>query len=200
MANSNGVTIITATAEMAKQMKVFKQGETYIVQKVSSIYIDPQASSTPDSAQTTKKPKAKVVTKGVAKKADKGPTAKTGSKATASVTDAKANATETYSKKVTKRVSKKVAKKVAKVKVKATTRKSIKPEIILTFVRKNDGCNMTAIEAATKLPQATIRRMLNSARDSGNIRTEGQRRGLRYFANAETVGAANAESDQNQSW
>ena len=64
---------------------------------------------------------------------------------------------------------------------KAKKRSTIKPELIVKFVRKNEGCNMTDIEGHTNLPQATIRRVLNSAREAGDIRTEGQRRGLRYF-------------------
>lgn len=53
---------------------------------------------------------------------------------------------------------------------------------VVKFVKANPGCNMTQIEAGTKLPQADIRKALNVARESGAIRTEGQRRGLRYFA------------------
>jgi hypothetical protein len=64
----------------------------------------------------------------------------------------------------------------------ATKRKPVKPEIILQFVRENAGCNMTDIERDTRMPQAGIRRVLNSAREDGTVRTEGQRRGLRYFA------------------
>lgn len=55
-------------------------------------------------------------------------------------------------------------------------------DVILKFVKQNPGTNMTAIEASTKLPQADIRRTLNSAREAGVIRTKGQRRGLTYYA------------------
>jgi isochorismate synthase EntC len=187
MAKSHDVTILTATAEMAKQMKVFKSGETYVILRASSIYTDHRSSNQTTSSQTvkrTKKPKTTTVSKRVTER----PTAKK--------VKTKNNVKGVVSEKATKKVKKKVIKK----KVKATTRKSIKPDLILTFVKKNDGCNMTAIAVATKLPQAAIRRVLNSARDNGSIRTEGQRRGLRYFANAQAGGSADGASDQDQNW
>lgn len=86
-------------------------------------------------------------------------------------------------KKVTdgaKKKKKKTIKRARKV-AKSTKRKLIKPDLIIDFIRENEGCNMTAIEGHTHLPQITIRRILNLARNNGEIRTEGQRRGLRYF-------------------
>lgn len=68
--------------------------------------------------------------------------------------------------------------------VKAAVRKNVQPDVIIAFVRGNAGCNMTDIESSVKAPQAQIRRVLKDARDAGQIRTEGQRRGLRYFAEA----------------
>jgi hypothetical protein len=66
---------------------------------------------------------------------------------------------------------------------KYTKRNPIKPNIIINYVKDNEGCNMTDIEVEVGAPQATIRRILNTARKAGTIRTEGQRRGLRYFDN-----------------
>jgi hypothetical protein len=111
---------------------------------------------------------------------------------------------------------------------KATAPKSAKPtkasapkpsrggsDSVVKFVKANPGTNMTQIEVGTKLPQAEIRNALNVAREAGSIRTEGQRRGLRYFAGGvspPTAGAsapaAEATSEQpavpkttsNQSW
>jgi hypothetical protein len=57
-------------------------------------------------------------------------------------------------------------------------------DVIVKFVKANPGTNMTAIEAHTKLPQVDIRKALNDAREDGSIRTEGQRRGLTYFADS----------------
>jgi len=57
-------------------------------------------------------------------------------------------------------------------------------DAIVKFVKANPGTNMTAIEAHTKLPQVDIRKALNDAREDGSIRTEGQRRGLTYFADS----------------
>jgi hypothetical protein len=67
---------------------------------------------------------------------------------------------------------------------------SATPDTIVKFVKANPGTNMTAIEAHAKLPQADIRKALNTARELGLIRTEGQRRGLRYFAGGTTSPAA----------
>ena len=94
-------------------------------------------------------------------------------------------ATKKTGQKVTKkrltRKKQQAAKPVAKPVAKSTKRKPIRPDLIIGFVKKNEGCNMTDIEGHTNLPQTTIRRVLNTARESGKIRTEGQRRGLRYF-------------------
>lgn len=80
-----------------------------------------------------------------------------------------------------KKASKKEAKEPKAKKVAKT--KAINPEVVVQFVRANSGCNMTDIEKSVKMPQADIRKALNVARESGEIRTEGQRRGLRYFPN-----------------
>ena len=94
------------------------------------------------------------------------------------------------SKKASKTTKKKASKKASKKSpAKATRRKSIKPEIVLQYVKDNQGCNMNDIEWHTKMPQAAIRRVLNAAREAGEIRTEGQRRGLRYFSGAEAATA-----------
>ena len=76
---------------------------------------------------------------------------------------------------------------------KHTKRSPIKPDIIVDYVKDNEGCNMADIEVAIELPQSTIRRILNSARKSGTIRTEGQRRGLRYFG-GKNVGVGDVKS------
>lgn len=160
MSNANGMIVFTATPEMAKQMKGFKSGATYVAQRATVVGIGQAAPTTRSNKKATKK-----VTKKVAKKVAGKP------KAT------------------------KATKKVTKKKVKATKRKAVKPEVILKFVRNNEGCNMTAIEGHTNLPQATIRRILNSARAEGSIRTEGQRRGLRYYAGAAPAASGGSESN-----
>lgn len=61
------------------------------------------------------------------------------------------------------------------------TRKAAGGTDIVKFVKQNPGCNMTQIEVGTKMAQTEIRKALNAAREAGTLRTEGQRRGLRYF-------------------
>lgn len=102
-------------------------------------------------------------------------------------------------KKGTKKVGRppKQAKAGQKVGKAPRGRRGASPEAVLQFVRENEGCNMTQIEAAVKMAQPEIRRVLNEARDAGLIRTEGQRRGLRYFAVGVTaLAAAPSESSQ----
>jgi hypothetical protein len=108
---------------------------------------------------------------------------------------------KTTKKKATKKATKKKAtkkatkKKATKKKATKKTGKTIKPEMIVKYVRKNEGCNMTDIEGHTNLPQSSIRRILNAARESGAIRTEGQRRGLRYFMGAQATASATTDGD-----
>lgn len=162
MSKSNGPIVFTVTPEMAKQMKGIKAGETYVAHKATAVYGGTTVSGGSKSSSTkTRTSKQKTSTKKAS---------------------AKKTATKKASAKKTTRT--KATKKVAKKKVKATKRKAVKPEVIISYVKNNEGCNMTDIEGAVKLPQATIRRILNSARADGVIRTEGQRRGLRYFAGA----------------
>lgn len=97
-------------------------------------------------------------------------TKKTTKKKVAKKTKAKAKAKKATKKKVVKKTSK----------PKATERTAIQPEAIIKFVQENDGCNMTDIEAAIKAPQSRLRRVINQAREAGDIVTTGQRRGLRY--------------------
>ena len=156
MSKLSGPIVFTATAEMAKSMKVFKAGATYVAHRAVAVAI---ASSGSSPAEATQK-----VTKKATKKATKK-----------RATKKKKDATKDATKDVTKDV-KLVTRK------KAFLRSNAAPKMIVKFVRKNEGCNMTDIESHTKLPQATIRRALNSAREEGTLRTEGQRRGLRYFA------------------
>jgi hypothetical protein len=68
------------------------------------------------------------------------------------------------------------------------TDRKVSPDNVVKFVKANPGCNMTQIEVGTKMPQADIRKALNTAREAGSIRTEGQRRGLRYFPPGATTG------------
>ncbi|MGD9725362.1 MAG: hypothetical protein AB7L09_03025 [Nitrospira sp.] len=106
--------------------------------------------------------------------------------------------TKKAAKKIAKKVTKKVAKK-AKVKAqpapKATPRKAVRPDAVVKFVRENDGCNMTDIERSVKLPQAALRRILNTARENGEITTTGQRRGLRYHITAPATATVGADVD-----
>jgi len=154
VSKQSGPIVFAATAEMANSMNVFKAGSVYVAHLAAAVAFVDPKSSPTKSSRTTKKTTKKKVTK---KK----------------VTKKKA---KKKAKKVTKKATKKVTKKKAK--------KTIRPEMIVKFVRKNEGCNMTDIEGHTNLPQPTIRRILNAARESGEIRTEGQRRGLRYFVGA----------------
>jgi len=164
MSKQSGPIVFTATPEMAKTMKVFKAGATYVAHQASAVALAVGSPPTTRSSRTTKP--AKTAKKKVSKKTAKKATKKT-------------------AKKVAKKTTKKVGKKA-----------TVKPGMIVKFVRKNEGCNMTDIEGHTNLPQAVLRRILNSARESGVIRTEGQRRGLRYFVGApESADAGGAASD-----
>lgn len=165
MSKQSGPIVFTATAEMAKSMKVFKAGATYVAHRAVAVALGSNEST------TTRRSTKKATTK----------------KATTKVVAAKKK------KKTKKKVAKKaIAKKVIK---KAIKRSKVNPKMIVKFVRQNEGCNMTDIEGHTKLPQATIRRVLNSARELGSIRTEGQRRGLRYFSAAQQAAEATASSN-----
>lgn len=104
----------------------------------------------------------------------------TGRKAGGSTTGKKVTKASTTGKKVSKTSSPKPS--VNKAPKGARGKKAVSPEVVVQFVRDNEGCNMTQIEAATKMAQPAIRKALNDAREAGLIRTEGQRRGLRYFA------------------
>jgi hypothetical protein len=183
MSKQNGYVVFTATHEMAKQMpKVFKAGATYVAQQASAVAVGSSSTSTsgpPTRKATAKKESAK---KKLAKKR-------------ASTKKATKVVKKASTKKATKRVAKKAAAAKAPAEPKATTRKAIKPDLILGYVKKHEGCNMTDIESHTKLPQPVIRRILNNARDAGEIRTEGQRRGLRYFYGSEAPVAASASAD-----
>ena len=164
MINSNGFIVFTVTPELAKQMKGLTSGATYIAQRATAVVTVVNTSEV--STQNTPKADVKqTTTKRVNKKA--------GRKA--------ASKSKVVDQKVVKKVVKKVAKKAI---AKATKRLSLTPDIVVTFVRENEGCNMTDIERSVGHPQATIRRVLNSARNDGLITTEGQRRGLRYFVGA----------------
>jgi DNA-binding transcriptional ArsR family regulator len=105
------------------------------------------------------------------------------------------------SKKITKTLGKKKAAKASAPKPALKTgkvksgKRAASPEVVVQFVRDNDGCNMTQIEASTKMAQPAIRKALNDARDAGLIRTEGQRRGLRYYATTATAAPAKAEAE-----
>lgn len=79
---------------------------------------------------------------------------------------------------------------------KSSKKKGISIDAVVQFVRDNDGCNMTQIEASTRAPQPILRKLLNDARDAGMIRTEGQRRGLRYFAST-TASASTADKSNS---
>ena len=161
MSNQNGPIVFTATPEMASQMKVFKAGATYIAQRAGAVHLGEPAQASPSRKAAAnpapKKVKPKMIKKQVTKKASKPKAA----------------------------VAKKVAKKVTKA-PKASKREMLTPDIVVKFVRENEGCNMTDIEQAVNHPQATIRRVLGAAREDGSVRTEGQRRGLRYFVGAST--------------
>jgi len=172
VSKQTGYVVFTATAEMAKQMpKVFKAGATYVAQRATAVAVEPTPLRSTKKRSTKKKTKKRVAkTLKKKKKVAKKKVAK---------------------KKVAKKkVAKKVAKKTATAK--STKRKPIRPDVIIGFVRKNEGCNMTDIEGHTRLPQTAIRRVLNTAREAGSIRTEGQRRGLRYFVDSGQPQAAAA--------
>ncbi len=177
MSSSNGYVVFTATPEMAKQMpKVFKAGATYVAQRATAIAVGGGSVTTTKNAPRTKPSTKKKVEK-------------------------KAKVAKKVAKKVTKKVAKKVAKKGDSPKialVKETKRKPVRPDVVLSFVRSNAGCNMTDIEGAVSLPQAVIRRILNSAREAGEIRTEGKRRGLHYFAEA-TASSVSADNSADVS-
>lgn len=167
MSKQSGPIVFTATPEMAKSMKVFKAGAVYVAQRAAAVAISSNGSTATATQRAPRKAsKKKKKTKKVTKKASKK---------------------KKVSKRVTKKTSKKVAKKTSK---KASKGSLVKPEMIVKYVRQNAGCNMTDIEGHTRLPQATIRRFLNAAREQGHIRTEGQRRGLRYFVGAPTAALA----------
>lgn len=74
------------------------------------------------------------------------------------------------------------------------SRKAATGTDVVKFVKQNPGCNMTQIEVGTKMSQADIRKALNSAREGGTIRTEGQRRGLRYFPASGGTSAASTQA------
>lgn len=199
MSKQDGPIVFTVTSE--RQMpKVFKTGATYVAQKASAVAIESVASSQTKGRTTRSSAKTSDAT-GRKKTTKKSSTA--GRKKKNKTT--KTKSTKSNSKRIAKSSSSARATKVSK-KPKSTKRKPVKPEVIVHYVQNNDGCNMTDIEGAVKLPQAIIRRILNTARDSGSIRTEGQRRGLRYFGNqkstsdqAEAV-SASAGNDSESGW
>jgi predicted RNA-binding protein with PIN domain len=160
VSNPNGFIVFTVTPDLAKQMKGFKSGATYVAQRAVAVVNVGEASAKNTRKKASSK---KTATKRVTKKASK----KTGRKAAVK----KTTASKATSRKATKKAT-----------VKSTKRSSLTPDIVIKFVRENEGCNMTDIERSVKHPQAAIRRVLNSARSDGLITTEGQRRGLRYFA------------------
>jgi len=188
MSSQSGFIVFTATPEMAQQTKVFKSGVTYVAQRAVAV------------AQTGSAPASAVKAGGRKKTSSRKASTKS---ATTKKAARKTTAKKATTKKVTKKAaaskpakaSKREKAATAKRPLKSTARKTDKPEIIVQYVRANEGCNMTDIERSTKLPQAAIRRILNTARDAGAVRTEGQRRGLRYFAGAATAGAAGGNAD-----
>lgn len=161
--SQNGFIVFTATPEMAKQSnRALRSGVTYVAQRATVAKMAESSSSVDNKKTSTKRSTKKKVTKKASTRKSNKKTAK------------KASTRKTSTKKSTS--------------PKSTRRKSVKPEAIIKFVHENDGCNMTDIERATKLPQATLRRMINSAREAGAITTTGQRRGLRYH-----IGSVSAE-------
>lgn len=164
VSKQSGLFVFTATPELAKAMpKIFRQGATYTVQRA-------------DTVIEAVRPNA-------------------GTKKVASTTSVKKTTKKVGKpgKSQASKVVKSTAPKLAKAGKGGRGKKAASPEVVVQFVRDNDGCNMTQIEAATKMAQPDIRKALNDAREAGLIRTEGQRRGLRYFAIA---AAASAPSDK----
>lgn len=165
MSKRGGLFVFTATPEMAQALpKIFKKGETYIAQRADTVIAAAGGTESRKTAPAGQKKAAKAP----AKKAGRPAKAKAPVKAPV-----------------------KTPAKSGKV---GRPRKNISPEVVVQFVRDNEGCNMTQIEAAVKMPQAAIRKALNDAREAGQIRTEGQRRGLRYYP---TTSVAAATADQS---
>jgi len=182
MTNQSGPVVFTITPAMAQGVKPFRVGDTWVAHKATTVALGEAVAPRVTTQKAAKKTAAKKK-KTAAKKASKP-------KVTKKVTK------KTSKPKVTKKQStrqEKVSKANPAV-AKSTKRKPVRPDLIIGFVRKNEGCNMTDIEGHTKLPQGTIRRILNSARENGDIRTEGQRRGLRYYAGSEAA-TATASTD-----
>jgi len=190
VSSKSGPVVFTATPEMAKQMpKIFKVGATYVAQRAAAVSVG-DTSSSPAKA-TRRRATKKVATK----KASKPKRKKKVTKKAAKKTPKKKKVTKKQ-----KKTTKKAPKKKVKAGLKVTKRRPIKPEIIIQYVNDNAGCNMTDIERSTKMPQTAIRRVLNSARDAGAIRTEGQRRGLRYFAGSEDAKPVAAATSDTPPW
>lgn len=181
MSSQNGFIVFTATPEMAQQTKVFKAGVTYVAQRAVAV-AQSSATSSASSSKTAGRTKTAAKKKKIAKRAVKK-------------TATKKRLTKKVTKKAAVKLSKRAQAATAKRPLKATARSAAKPEIIVQYVRDNEGCNMTDIERSTKLPQATIRRILNTAREGGEVRTEGQRRGLRYYSGAGVTPAGGAADD-----
>ena len=186
MSKHDGPIVFTVSPEMAKSMKVFRAGETYVAHRATAVV------GVGEGTSTRTPPKKKAAKKKVAKKTTKKKVTKKASKRKPKTKKAPSKKKSTPKKKTKKKVTKKASKP------KALKKKTVKPDIIVKFVRENEGCNMTDIEASTKMPQAAIRRVLNQEREKGSIRTEGQRRGLRYFigkSSPEPVAAAASSDD-----
>lgn len=168
MSKQSGLFVFTATPELAQAMpKIFRSGSVYTVQRADTVIQTAPGTGPGRRAGGSVTPSAKKLAK-----KDTKPTGKS------------------QAAKLTKVPAQKAAPKVIK-----GGKRSASPESVVQFVRENDGCNMTQIEAATRMAQPDIRKALNDAREAGQIRTEGQRRGLRYFAVAASASAA-ASSDK----
>lgn len=166
--SQNGPIVFTATPEMAKQTnRALRSGVTYVAQQAKVAKQDDTTATKSSRKSSTKK----------------------------KTTAKKKAAKKTTKKKVTKKTAAKKTKGKAKSAPKSTKRDVVKPEAVIKFVRENDGCNMTDIEQAIKAPQAKLRRVINAAREAGQITTTGQRRGLRYHIGSESAETAVAGSN-----
>lgn len=71
----------------------------------------------------------------------------------------------------------------------AATRPSEDSEALLDLLRSRGSCSSSEAQAATGLDPATLRSLFKTLIDQGLVRTEGQRRGMRYLPTAKAAHA-----------